>query len=159
MGICFIGEVPMRDFLQKEIKSRPGKIVTTDGQLVGRHQGLSFYTIGERHLGTAGGREALFLVAKRVEDNALLVGPKNDPGLYKKCARLTRVHWIRGQVPAFPLQCKVRLRHRAPLEKATIRQREKKIEISFSRAQWGVTPGQFAVIYSGEICLGGGAVA
>ncbi len=171
MGICFVGEVPMKEFLQTRIAPKKGKIVMSDGRVLGEHDGLPFYTIGQRHLGVipaqAGIQDTrpLFVVVKHQNTNELVVGHDTDPLLYAKEVPLTDVSWISGQPPQFPLQCEVRLRHRQELQKAEVIEKDGKIVIVFSKPQRAVTPGQFAVLYlcpegykKGE-CLGGGVVA
>ncbi|MBD3311182.1 MAG: tRNA 2-thiouridine(34) synthase MnmA [Candidatus Magasanikbacteria bacterium] len=170
MGICFVGEVPMKDFLMQEIKSKPGKIVTSDAEVIGEHEGLAFYTVGQRHIGvhssqpTVHSRQAindsrpLYVVDKRLDTNELVVGFKDDPLLFKQKIEVSEVNWIAGQPPKFPLKCKVRLRHRQTPQRAVISERGTKILIEFKNAQRAVTPGQFAVFYKGDECLGGGVI-
>ena len=112
MGICFIGEVPMEKFLLTKIRSKSGKIVFSDGGVVGEHKGLAFYTIGQRHFGLRTydiGRkidnEPLYVVEKNIKKNELVVGREDDALLYKKEVKIGKVHWIAGQPPKFPLKC------------------------------------------------------
>ncbi len=170
MGICFVGEVPMKEFLQTRIKPTPGKIITSGGDVLGEHEGLSFYTIGQRSFGVTGTKslavkgqdtKPLYVVGKNFATNELVVGFDTDPLLYKKEISLTQIHWISGQPPAFPLECEVRLRHRQPLQKCTVHENG---SVTFVEAQRAPTPGQFAVFYlsskegkEGE-CLGGGVI-
>lgn len=161
MGICFVGEVPMKQFLEQKIKHKPGKIILSlTNEVIGKHDGLAFYTIGQRHmLNVTTINFPLYVVEKDVKKNNLIVGPKNDPGLLKKEIEITDVHWISGQAPEFPLQCEVRLRHQQPLQKVEIKKLENlKIILTFKKPQWGATPGQFAVIYKKDQCLGGGII-
>lgn len=169
MGICFVGEVPMKDFLQKKIAVKPGAIMLTTGEVIGEHDGLAFYTIGQRHhLGSQELRVKsqdgpLYVVDRNVKKNILLVGPKDDPGLLKKEIVLREVHWIRGQAPEFPLKCEVRFRHQQPLQRCTVKRHELRGKnqgavVICAKAQWAVTPGQFAVLYHNGECLGGGIV-
>lgn len=171
MGICFVGEVPMKEFLEKTIKHKTGNIVSTSGEVLGTHDGLPFYTIGQRHFGSrsVGGKNViqsvakdlpitdsrpLFVVAKRLETNELVVGHENDPLLYKKQVEIAEVHWVAGLPPKFPLQCEVRLRHRQALQKGIVVSGV----VRFKNPERAVTPGQFAVFYSKGECLGGGVV-
>ncbi|OGH64347.1 MAG: tRNA 2-thiouridine(34) synthase MnmA [Candidatus Magasanikbacteria bacterium RIFCSPHIGHO2_01_FULL_41_23] len=157
MGICFIGEVPMKKFLQPKIKSKPGSIISTNGEEVGRHSGLAFATIGQRHnTGIAKQGTALYVVGKNLAKNTLIVGAKDDPKLLQSKIIIENMHWISGQKPKLPLRCMVRLRHQQSLQKCRIESLDK---IIFDKPQWGVTPGQYAVLYQNNICLGGGAVA
>ena len=164
MGICFVGEVPMKEFLQQKIKPTPGKIVTTSGEEIGQHDGLAFYTIGQRNFGIRnnelGIREqtSLFVVEKRIATNELVVGHEDDPLLYSKITTVSDVHFVSGQMPVFPLRCEVRLRHRQPLERCRIRNQESGIVVEFKKQQRAVTPGQFAVFYKKGECLGGGVI-
>jgi tRNA-specific 2-thiouridylase len=166
MGICFIGEVPMKEFLQQKIKPTPGNIVTSDGKVIGEHEGLAFYTIGQRHLGVhssefgvqRGETKALYVVEKKFETNELVVGFDDDPLLWKKEIVVQDVNWVSGQAPVFPLECTVRLRHRQELQKSEIRNQKSKVVVTFEESQKAVTPGQFAVFYLDGECLGGGVI-
>ncbi len=171
MGICFVGEVPMKEFLMKEIKSKPGNIILSSGEVLGEHQGLPFYTIGQRSLGIKTDlNKPLFIVDKKAETNELVVGYEDDPLLYKKEAEVGAVNWIGGQTPKFPLKCEVRMRHRQDLQKCVVEAKNDEIIVKFAKPQRAVTPGQFAVFYLARwsskgakegkkgICLGGGVV-
>jgi len=154
MGICFVGEVSMKKFLQDKIKPTPGKIITSSGEELGEHEGLPFYTLGQRHgFEQAGGGQPLFVVKKDFAKNELVVGYEDAPWLYREEIEIEDIHWISGQ-PKFPLNCKVRLRHRQELQDCLV---EDNI-IKFKQPQKAVTPGQFAVLYTEEECLGGGVV-
>lgn len=160
MGICFVGEVPIKKFLMAKIKSKPGQIVTTGGDIIGEHEGLAFYTIGQRHIGKIKNFNAkpLYVVTKQFETNRLIVGHQDDPKLWSKIAIAGEVNWIVGQTPKFPLKCNVRLRHGQPLQDSRIMNKESEIIIEFEKPQRAVTPGQFAVFYQKEDCLGGGVI-
>lgn len=159
MGICFVGEVPMKEFLQKRIKPKKGKIITSTGEMLGEHDGLAFYTIGERGLGLdkSAGRP-YFVVGKNIAKNELIVGYEDDPMLYKKEIQVGEMNWISGQHPKFPLKCKVRLRHRQELQNCVISEKNKQIFVQFSKPERAPTPGQFAVFYKKGECLGGGVI-
>lgn len=178
MGICFIGEVPMKKFLMKKIKLRKGKIITSSGEAVGIHDGLAFYTIGERVGMNIQSQKLkvksmeslrdslskpLYVVAKNIRKNELVVGNENDPLLFSKEIHAKDINWIAGRTPKFPLKCEVRLRHRQPLQKATVGSQfavhGSQLTIWFEKPQRAVTPGQFAVFYKKGECLGGGVVA
>jgi len=171
MGICFIGEVPMKEFLQKKIKTKKGKIILNNSkEVLGEHEGIPFYTIGERiGLRTMDYRlqkekqssatKPLFVIKKDVKKNILFVGTENDQELLKKEIEIENVNWISGQKPKLPLKCEVRLRHRQSLQKCVcIAKGNKGLIIKFDNPQKAVTPGQFAVLYSKGVCLGGGVV-
>lgn len=169
MGICFVGKVPMTEFLQQRIQQKKGKIVTSSGVVVGEHDGLAFYTIGQRHLGMKTSdlkmknekedTKPLYVVGKDQEKNELIVGQGDNPLLYKKEIQVIDMHWISGHAPEFPLQCKVRLRHRQELQSAICRMEQDRCIIEFEAKQKAVTPGQFAVLYTKDACLGGGVIS
>lgn len=160
MGICFVGEVPMQEFLQTRIPPQPGKIVLSNGQEIGTHNGLPFYTIGQRHIGAQANvakdaqNKPLYVLGKNLPANQLVVGFEDDPLLYTKQLMLSKVSWVGGQPPKFPLKCQVRIRHRQPLQKAVVKDNL----VVFSKPQRAATPGQFAVFYKNGECLGGGVV-
>lgn len=160
MGICFVGEVPMKDFLEKKIKHTPGLIKDIEtGETIGKHDGLAFYTVGQRHhLNSKSRAEPLHVIKKDFKTNIIFVGPKNSPELFQKEIKLTKVHWISGQPPQFPVKCKVRLRHGQELRPAIIRQKGRTIFLVCRKPEWAVAPGQFAVIYQNNNCLGGGII-
>ena len=181
MGICFVGEVPMKDFLQKKIKIKTGKIIFGENEVVGEHDGVAFYTIGERVSGQIKKNKEqrtndklLFVVDKDIAKNLLYVGFEDDVRLYKKEIRLTDGHFINRQLLVFPLKCQVRLRHRQPLQNATLFVKEQMTKnkllavnlpcrqagywLLTSKPQRAPTPGQFAVVYLEGICLGGGVI-
>ena len=168
MGICFVGEVPMKEFLKNKVEAKPGNIITPDGEFLGKHDGLPFYTIGQRNVGVEsqrskvksqkGDSKALFVVDKRVDTNELVVGFEDDPLLYKKEIEVSDIHWISGQNPIFPLKCEVRMRHRQTMQNAECRMQNKKIIVEFEKPQRAVTPGQFAVFYLNGECLGGAEI-
>lgn len=162
MGICFVGEVPMKKFLEKKIKSRPGKVIMNSGEVIGKHEGLAFYTIGQRHGFSAvpNSKEEskpLYVIGKDLKKNQLLVGFEDDELLFKKEIVLKKIHWI-ASVPKFPLECLARLRHRQPLQTCQIVLRKGKNYIKFEQAQRAVTAGQFIVFYKKGECLGGGEI-
>lgn len=160
MGICFVGEVPMKQFLEQKISHKPGKIITTSGETIGEHDGLTFYTIGQRHgFQQKGGDKPLFVVEKRHESNELVVGYADDPLLFAEEMTVVQMHWVSGQVPALPLECEVRTRHRQQLQAVTIQSADADtLSVSFTEKQRALTPGQFAVFYKEGVCLGGGII-
>ena len=183
MGICFVGEMPMREFLKGKVKAKPGKIISTSGELLGEHDGLPFYTIGERVAvrfpppargggeGVVGAiareQKPIFVIEKNLKNNTIIVGTNNDLALFKKQIIITNISWIAGQMPKLPLKCKVRLRHRQDLQDAIISALFKKgragvgsrsIVVKFTKPQRAVTPGQYAVFYLNNECLGGGEI-
>lgn len=159
MGICFIGEVSMRDFLKGKVKAKSGKIINTTGEAVGEHNGLPFYTIGERGLNLDKSKgQPYFVVGKNLKKNQLIVGFEDDPALFKKSTLVKNVNWISGQTPKFPLKCQVRMRHRQPLVDCILKVKGSDVLINFNKPERAVTPGQFAVFVKNGECLGGGVV-
>ncbi|MBI5230045.1 MAG: tRNA 2-thiouridine(34) synthase MnmA [Candidatus Magasanikbacteria bacterium] len=169
MGICFIGEVPMKQFLQQTIKEKPGNIVDVAGHILGVHDGLYWYTNGQRHGLGLGGGTPYFVVGKNMQKNELVVARgDNNKALFIDKAYLESLHWV-NKPPRMPLSCAMRLRHRQPLFEGSVRAlnaREKKNaprgathEALFKHKQQAVTPGQFAVFYDGARCLGGAVIA
>jgi tRNA-specific 2-thiouridylase len=165
-GICFIGERPFRAFLSGFLPEEPGLMRTPEGELVGRHRGLAYYTLGQRQgLGLGGRRGApeapWFVVAKDVERNVLYVAQGSDhPWLYSDTLRAVAVHWIAGAPARLPLRCAARVRYRQPQQACTVTAIDADgLELRFDEPQRAVTPGQYVVLYAGEECLGGGVIA
>ena len=171
-GICFIGERPFREFLNRYLPMQPGDMVTPEGIVVGRHVGLSFYTLGQRQgLGIGGIKgpkpgesarlhEPWFVAGKNMADNHLIVVQGHDhPALLCKNLQAQDCHWISGTVPQpdYPYAAKTRYRQAdARCQLGSISNGG--CTFSFEQPQWAVTPGQSAVLYSGEVCLGGGMI-
>ena len=167
MGICFIGEVPMKKFLSQRIAKKEGDVVlSSTGSIIGKHDGLAFNTIGQRYTcSNLGGtlNKPLFVLCKNIKKNELVVGFDDDNLLYAKSAICKNTHWISGQTPNFRLKCKVRLRHQQKLQNCTVEKTDEAdsdtVKILFNSPQRAVTPGQFAVFYKSKKCLGGGVIA
>jgi tRNA-uridine 2-sulfurtransferase len=170
-GICFIGERPFREFLNRYIASEPGPIKDPDGRTIGQHVGLSFYTLGQRQgLGIGGVKEKgaqkggnehapWFVARKDKAKNTLWVVQGHDhPWLLSPALRAQDVSWVSGQAPAAGLlAAKTRYRQAdAPCQFEA--EGEGGFALHFTEPQWAVTPGQSAVVYDGEICLGGGVI-
>ncbi|RFC34639.1 MAG: tRNA (5-methylaminomethyl-2-thiouridylate)-methyltransferase [Candidatus Nitrotoga sp. SPKER] len=160
-GICFIGERPFREFLNRYLPTQPGPIYTIDGQMVGKHMGLSFYTIGQRQgLGIGGQGLPWFVSAKNIANNHLIVVQGHDhPALLSTSLDATEMHWINHHIPDITRDYTAKIRYR----QADVNCHFDTISDSFnsfkfSQVQWAVTPGQSIVIYDGEICLGGGII-
>jgi len=163
-GICFIGERPFRDFLARFVRDEPGPIETPDGERLGTHRGLAFYTLGQREGLQIGGRkgrdEAPWYVAvKDGARNTLVVVQGHDhPLMSSRALTAGPMHWLADPPPA-TLRCTVKVRYRQPDQPATLDPRaDGTARIAFDTAQRAVTPGQFAVVYDGERCLGGGVI-
>ncbi len=164
-GICFIGERPFREFLNRYLPKEPGEIKTPDGNVVGRHDGLMYYTLGQRQgLGIGGGRESTgepwFVAAKDMAKNELIVVQGHDhPLLLKDCLQAADLHWIAGHDPRQHWVYGAKTRYRqadAPCEIDTIGNGA--CEIRFAQPQWAITPGQSVVVYESNVCLGGGII-
>jgi tRNA-specific 2-thiouridylase len=160
-GVCFVGKLDFGAFLRKYLPHKKGNIVTTSGKVVGEHDGVWFYTLGQRHGIGVGGGTPYFVAAKDMKKNKLIVAEgSEDKELFSKELTASSVHWISGTAPKFPLKVKARIRYRQPLESATILVGKKKgrVRVVFARAQRAVTPGQSVVFYKGQEMLGGGVI-
>jgi tRNA-specific 2-thiouridylase len=164
-GICFIGERRFRDFLARYLPREPGPIETPEGLTLGEHQGLAYYTIGQRQGlgigGLSGGVEAPWFVAGKDQGrNALIVVQGGDhPLLLSDEADIAQVHWIAGASPDLPLACQARARHRQPLQACTVLGYDQgRCRVRFHAPQRALAPGQALVLYLGDECLGGGVI-
>lgn len=164
-GICFIGERKFSDFLQTYLPAQPGDIETPDGQVIGRHHGLMYYTIGQRQgLGIGGLKDfpeiPWFVADKDLERNVLIAVQGGDhPLLLKRRLMASQLHWISGTAPEFPHACRAKIRYRQSDQPCTITGMENGLaEVVFDDPQRAVTPGQSIVFYQGEECLGGGII-
>ena len=164
-GVCFIGERNFKKFLSEYLPARPGDMVSTDGEVVGRHDGLMYYTLGQRRglgIGGRGDGRAWFVIGKDLENNRLLVAQGEDhPMLYSTVCLAEDVTWV-GEDPmpeGQPLRCTVKYRYRQPDQPVEVtRESENTLRIRSLVPQRAVTPGQSAVLYDGDRCLGGGIV-
>ena len=163
-GICFIGERPFADFLARYLPPAPGPIVAVDGTVIGEHRGLYFHTLGQRSgLGIGGRRGAReapwYVVAKRPEHNALVVAQDpRHPLLLATEVEADRLHWIAGSPPPAPSSVQIRVRHRQRAVPARLETLGERMRLRLSRPLRAVTPGQYAVLYAGDVCLGGGRI-
>jgi len=165
-GICFIGERRFRDFLQRYLPAQPGDIATPEGRVVGRHEGLMYYTLGQRHgirLGGVRGAadEPWFVVGKDLPSNTLVVAQGHDhPLLLSRELVATQLSWVLGSPPATRFDCLARCRHRQPLQACAVRLDDAgaAATVHFAAAQRAVTPGQSVVFYRDGDCLGGGVI-
>jgi len=166
-GICFIGERPFRDFLGNFLPGRSGPIRDPGGKLLGEHSGLMFYTLGQRQgLGIGGrsdsGDEAWYVADKCLDDNALVVVQGDHPLLYSRSIDASGVNWI-GQPPSSRdlergFSCSVKLRYRQSDQGCVVRSSGDGLRVRFDAPQRAVAPGQFAVFYRGDRCLGGAVI-
>jgi tRNA-specific 2-thiouridylase len=167
-GICFIGERPFEEFLNRYLPRSPGPIRTPEGDVLGCHHGLAFYTLGQRHGLILGGRQGFgeapwYVAAKVPEENTLIVVQGRDhPLLLQNWVHATDVHWISAK-PEWRAQgtfrCAAKTRYRQPDVACTVsRIGEAEVEVLFDAPQRAVTPGQYLVLYDGLQCLGGATI-
>ena len=166
-GICFVGERRFAPFLARFVDAAPGPIETGNGTRIGEHQGLAFFTIGQRRgLGIGGRNDSeqapWYVAAKDHARNALVVVQGHDhPALLSRWLRVRDMHWIAGHAPSLPLRCRAKIRYRQTDQACTARPGESgedTLDLHFERSQWAATPGQYAVLYDGDECLGGGVI-
>jgi tRNA-uridine 2-sulfurtransferase len=171
-GICFIGERPFREFLNRYLPTQPGEMRTPEGELVGKHMGLMFYTLGQRHgLGIGGRRrdcadnvggdgDAWYVAAKDMANNRLIVVQGHDhPSLLSNRLSAVRLSWISGRAPATHWVYGAKTRYRQKDAPCTIPEvSDERCIVDFAEHQWAVTPGQSVVVYESRVCLGGGII-
>jgi tRNA-specific 2-thiouridylase len=165
-GICFIGERPFRDFLARYLPREPGTMVTPDGNVVGQHAGLAYYTLGQRQGlrigGTRGGSDApWFVAAKDRQRNALVVVQGHDhPLLARAVVDANDAHWIAGAPPPLPAAYAAKLRYRMSDARCRVEvAADGMLRARFDAPQWAPAPGQYLVLYDGDVCLGGAEIA
>ena len=165
-GICFLGQVDLEDFLKQYLPEKPGEILTTEGDVVGQHEGIYFYTIGQRHLGVDlkvknPDHKPYYVAGKDLKTNTLIVAEGDDnPALFKKEMNLRQVNTVERIMDNGESIVYARVRYRQPLAKARLEKEGKDFKIVFDDPVKFVAPGQSAVFYSkkGEL-LGGGVIA
>ncbi len=157
-GICFVGKIGIRDFLSEYVQVSPGDIVEREsGDVLGRHDGAIFYTLGQRHGLDVGGGLPYYVVGKDMEANIVYVSRDlNNASIWQRDIVLADVHWI-DQAPSTK-SCRIRVRHRAPFVTARLEYDAARVIVSLDHPQRAVTPGQSVVIYNENYCLGGGIV-
>lgn len=159
-GICFIGERDFKTFLERYVPAQPGEMRTLAGTVKGRHDGVMYYTIGQRQgLGIGGEGDAWYVVGKDVARNILYVEQgEHHPALYSDALVAGQVHWIAGPAPPFPLTATARNRYRQPDQECSVLAEGGGLHVEFASPQRAVTPGQSVVFYRGDECLGGGVI-
>lgn len=161
MGICFIGKRSMKEFLRSRIPSVPGDVVDEQGKVIGRHEGLDSVTIGQRHGFTVRNDSTgpWYAAKKDVEKNHLIaVRGRNHPLLHVKEIRVMDLHWIAG-APTMKDHLAVEVRYRQDPAKCSIKKIQSGLEVSFHESVFAAAPGQSAVFYKGQECLGGGIIS
>lgn len=164
-GICFIGERKFRDFLARYLPAQPGDIITVDGEVIGKHQGLMYHTLGQRKgLGIGGmkdgGEEPWYVVDKDLIANRLIVAQGHDhPSLFSTGLIAQQLHWVDRNEVTETFRCTVKTRYRQQdIPCTVIPLGPDRLEVCFDEPVGAVTPGQSAVFYQGEVCLGGGII-
>lgn len=164
-GICFIGERKFKDFLGQYLPAQPGEIETAEGQVIGKHDGLMYHTLGQRKGLLIGGMKEFgedpwYVVDKDVARNVLIVGQgANHPRLYSKGLVANQLHWVDRTGPQEPIRCAVKTRYRQQdIPCLVTPQNDGSVLVEFDTPQKAVTPGQSAVFYQGVVCLGGGII-
>lgn len=162
-GICFIGEKRFREFLKNYIPCKPGNIVDLNGNIVGRHEGVMYYTLGQRRGLNIGGTkdgngERWFVVDKDVKGNNLIVSQGEGEELFSKGLIAYNINWIPFEPEEKEFECYAKFRYRQPDQKVKVRIEKDKVCVDFDERQRAVTPGQYVVFYTETDCLGGGVI-
>lgn len=165
-GICFIGERKFKDFLQRYLPAQPGDIETPEGKVIGQHEGLMYHTLGQRKGLLIGGlkeysEQPWFVVDKDVSRNVLIVGQgKNHPLLFSNGLHASQLNWVDSKGPQEKCKLTVKTRYRQDDIPCTVYPdvEQGTIKVLFDQPQRAVTPGQSAVFYDGDVCLGGGII-
>ncbi len=162
-GICFIGKKNFNSFLIGYIKPKPGNIVDENGNIIKQHQGLAFYTIGQRQgLGIGGGfgdgsGSPWFVADKNVKTNELVVVQGEHHLLYNKNLIANKTHWI-SKAPTLPISCFAKIRYRQSAQACQISSKDQQLIVEFYNHQRAITPGQFVVFYTNDVCLGSAVI-
>lgn len=164
-GICFIGERKFKEFLNQFLPAKPGEIKTTAGTIMGQHDGLMFYTLGQRQGLKIGGQKnskhtPWYVIDKQLETNTLIVAQGQDhPLLYKDALLANQFHWINETPIKFPFSATAKTRYRQEDQSCIIDQQDNhQYQITFEKKQRAITPGQSVVLYQDDQCLGGGII-
>ena len=163
-GICFIGERKFREFLKGYIPAKPGVIKSViNGEVLGKHDGLMYYTLGQRRGLNIGGKSGFaparwFVVEKDLANNTLWVDQGDSAKLYSNALECDKFSWIAGKPEVDEIKCNAKFRYRQPDQGVTVRVNGDGIYVAFDKPQRAVTPVQFVVLYDGEVCLGGGVI-
>jgi tRNA-specific 2-thiouridylase len=157
--LCFLGGADYRDFLHRQIPElmQPGKIIDTSGVAIGEHPGLAYFTIGQRKGLGISADQPLYVIDKNISNHTLTVGRANDLG--KNWLHAKNANWISGNPPKVSITGSIKIRYKSQDLNGTIKPiSENNFEVLFSEPARDITPGQAAVVYSGDECLGGGEI-
>lgn len=164
-GLCFIGKVDMREFLSHYIKSETGKVLNTKGETIGEHPGAIFFAIGQRHgfdiRRKSPNDRRFFVISKSMRDNTITVADKERQEILTYTTKevfMKNLHIISGQKPSFPMKTTARIRYRQNKQDCVVQEESGGYRIYFKEPQEGVSVGQSAVLYNGDVCLGGGII-
>lgn len=162
-GICFIGERKFKEFLKNYLPSKKGKILDLDGNYIGEHDGLMYYTLGQRRGLNIGGRhggngDRWFVIKKDLKNNILYVSQGEDDMLYSNALITYKVNWIPEEPKEKEFTCYAKFRYRQPDQKVRVKILENKVLVEFEEKQRAVTEGQYVVFYNNGYCLGGGVI-
>ncbi len=164
-GICFIGERKFKEFLQRYLPTQPGDIKTDTGQVIGRHQGLMYYTLGQRQgLGIGGVKNApdepWYVLEKDLDNNVLIVGQGHEhPMMMHSTLEAIKLDWCNDRPLTEPIKCAAKTRYRQADQACHVEPiGEDRVKVVFDRPQRAITPGQSVVFYQDEVCLGGGII-
>ena len=156
-GICFVGEVNIEEFLRARIPEDPGNVITVDGEVIGEHKGVNFFTIGQRHGLNIGGGTPYYVVEKRPATKELVVSSNYHPALFKKTLTARELNWF--EKPSVPHVCEARIRYRQEAQPCTIKKIDSdRVEVEFDEEQRAVTSGQSIVFYNDDHMIGGGII-
>ena len=164
-GICFIGNKNYNKFLSEYMLARAGEIVSATGDILGKHNGLIYYTIGQRRgIGIGGDSDydpdPWYVVAKDQLANKLIVAQGTDnPLLYRKHLICRDIHWISGKAASMPLKCSAKVRYRQQAQICMVEKIDGKYHVDFEKRQRAITPGQYLVLYDADSCIGGGVIS
>lgn len=162
-GVCFIGERNFKQFLMQFLPAQPGDMVDESGRVIGRHDGLMYYTLGQRRGLRIGGRsegtgESWFVIGKDLLQNRLIVQQGEHEELFSLSLDAEKIHWIAGAPPASAFSCTAKFRYRQSDQGVSVTIAGDGAHVRFNRPQRAVTPGQWVVFYDGDACLGGGPI-
>ncbi len=171
-GLCFIGKIDIKDFLKNYIEEKKGNVLNEKGEIIGEHDGAFYLTVGQRHgfkiTEKTPNDSPYYIIGKNIKENTITVSQNFSkvPESESKIAKLEKVNWTLGEMPDLSKKYVARIRYRQPLEECILVKSQKSIkskentefELYFTKPQKAIASGQSAVIYDGEICLGGGII-